>query len=39
MAFEDEFGLKIEDDQIEGISTVDDIVHSISKAFGNSEED
>ena len=34
MAFEDEFDFKVEDEQIESISTVGDIVESISKGLG-----
>ncbi|MBN2219442.1 MAG: acyl carrier protein [Kosmotogaceae bacterium] len=34
MAFEDEFDFKVEDEQIENISTVGDIVESIGKGLG-----
>jgi acyl carrier protein len=34
MAFEDEFDFKVEDEQIESISTVGDIVESINKGLG-----
>ena len=33
MAFEDEFNFKVEDEQIENISTVGDIVEKISKGL------
>jgi len=33
MAFEDEFNFKVEDEQIENISTVGDIVEQISKGL------
>ncbi|AFK06029.1 MULTISPECIES: acyl carrier protein [Mesotoga] len=34
MALEDEFDFKVEDEQIENISTVGDIVESIGKGLG-----
>lgn len=37
MAFEDEFNTKVDDDQIENISTVGDIVENISKGLGIEE--
>lgn len=39
MAFEDEFGTKVEDEEIESINTVEDIVKYIKKKMGESEEE
>ncbi len=39
MAFEDEFGVKVEDEDIESIRTVGDIVNYISKKMGNEDDD
>ena len=39
MAFEDEFGIKVDDEQIEGISTVGDIVNYIAKVIGAEDEE
>ncbi len=39
MAFEDEFGTKVEDDEIESITTVEDIVKYIKKKMGEAEEE
>ncbi|HAA85932.1 MAG TPA: acyl carrier protein [Kosmotogaceae bacterium] len=39
MAFEDEFGTKVEDEEIESINTVEDIVKYIKKKTGESEEE
>lgn len=38
MAFEDEFGVKIEDEDVENITTIGDIVDYISKELGVEEE-
>lgn len=37
MAFEDEFNLKVDDEQIESISTVGDIIEQIGKGLGIEE--
>ncbi|MDK2951516.1 MAG: acyl carrier protein [Kosmotogales bacterium] len=39
MAFEDEFGIKVEDEDIENIRTIGDIVNYISKKMGNEDSD
>jgi acyl carrier protein len=38
MAFEDEFGVKIEDEDVENITTIGDIVDYISKELGVEED-
>lgn len=38
MAFEDEFGVKIEDEDVENITTIGDILDYISKELGVEEE-
>lgn len=38
MAFEDEFGVKVEDEDVENINTIGDIVNYISKELGVEEE-
>ncbi len=38
MAFEDEFGVKVEDEDVENIATIGDIVDYISKELGIEED-
>ncbi len=38
MVFEDEFGIKIEDDEIENLQTVQDIVELLEEKLGEEEE-
>lgn len=38
MALEDEFGLEIEDEDMEGIKTVGDAIEYINKALGEDEK-
>ncbi len=38
MVFEDEFGIKIEDDEIESLQTVQDIVELLEEKLGEEEE-
>lgn len=39
MAIEDEFGVRVEDEELENIKTVEDIVKKLSKELGSDEEE
>jgi len=39
MAIEDEFGVRVEDEELEKIKTVEDIVERLSKELGSDEEE
>lgn len=39
MAIEDEFGVRVEDEELEKIKTVEDIVKRLSKELGSDEEE
>ncbi|OAA31396.1 acyl carrier protein [Kosmotoga arenicorallina S304] len=39
MAFEDEFGIKVEDEQVENIKTVENIVSYVAKVLGADDEE
>lgn len=39
MAFEDEFGVKVEDEDVEKLRTVKDVVEYIYKKLGNADSD
>ncbi|MBO8165983.1 MAG: acyl carrier protein [Thermotogae bacterium] len=39
MAFEDEFGIKVEDEQVENIKTVENVVSYVAKVLGADDEE
>ncbi|AKI97108.1 acyl carrier protein [Kosmotoga pacifica] len=39
MAFEDEFGIKVDDEHVEGIKTVEDVVKYVAKVLGADDEE